>query len=274
VCRATVAVAASIVAMGCATAAPTVNAPSTQAARPNDIRIVSEPERESERQLAYGTWALAIGTAAVAAFTAGLCWITTRAAKKQSEDMQAYVAAAKQTATAAEASAAAAKKSADAATVSAEHATRQWRGALEREANVLAHRVSVTATRVKQLTVSVITAHRQLLIFAGRTSTEQELAPIKATAEERTKRADEIAAEALNLVGADLQTVTDTELAARLRRLDEHLVQLEAAKEVTSAELERTERDTISLREQRAQQAAQIAAAGGRVPPPIPGRGL
>ncbi len=61
-CGVIAAVLAGIIA-GCATAAPTVTPTGLQTARPTDIRIVSEPEKESDRELAHATLALAIVTA-------------------------------------------------------------------------------------------------------------------------------------------------------------------------------------------------------------------
>ncbi len=219
---------------------------------PTDVRIISAPEPSTERDLAYATWALALGTGV-------LCAITFHGLRKQGRDMEASIRIAGLTADAA-------GRAADAANLSAQLAARQWRDALERETNVAAHRVSVTATRVVQLAASVPVAQTQLSILAGQLGVGQHVDQANAKATERSRRAAEIRDVAGLTLESQFANASDGELAAKLRRFDEFVVQLEATKEEISGELTALEAESRARREQMT--AMQAAALTGNLARP------
>jgi hypothetical protein len=147
-----------------------------------------------------------------------------------------------------------------------EQAARQQRESLLREANALAHRAAVTATRVEQLAQSVPTAYRSLLALAGRSVQASGPNPVQTNTDQRCARAQEVSQTALKAKGAIEIGGSDADLSATIRRMDEFLIELEALKEAISKELEMYASESRMLRQQN---EARMMAAGGRVAPPI-----
>lgn len=147
-----------------------------------------------------------------------------------------------------------------------EQAARQQRESLLREANALAHRAAVTATRVEQLAQSVPTAYSSLLAIAGRRVQASGPNPVQTNADQRCARAREISQTALNAKGTIETGGLDADLSATIRRMDEFLIELEALKEAIFNELEIYASESRMLRQQN---EARMMAASGRVAPPI-----
>ena len=135
---------------------------------------------------------------------------------------------------------------------------RQQRNALMREINIIANRAAVTATQVSQLAVTLVPARTQLAILYGQGSLHPAtLAPIQDKVTEVSERAKQISDDANAVLFSRLESKSDEELAAELRRMDGRVVQLEAMKEEISKELAGIESDA---RERRAENTALRAA--------------
>jgi hypothetical protein len=204
-----------------------------------DMRIVSMPKDDAAAGLVYATWIMVVANAL-------LCALTWVGARNQSKDMQASIAVGKASADAAGRSADAAVRSSEAASVSAQLAARQQRDMLERETNIVAHRVATLAARVLELvTLRVNLSNRAYRDF--------DASPEKQKLDEITARTQEAAsnAEAV-LAPSTAGPKRDDRLAGELRQLDRHQVVLEAFKERVSEEIDDVRR---VLRE--GQEAAQ-----------------
>jgi hypothetical protein len=194
-----------------------------QDAKPVDIRIVSQPEDETNRGLLMATWIMVIANAL-------LCAVTWVGARNQSKDMRESIAVAEKAAGAAGRSADAAVRSSDSAGASAQLASRQKREMLQRETNIVAHRVAIVANRVGELAVLTNGLGNQLFRDYG-------ASPEKQKVDEMLARRQQAADNATAVLASSLVDKPDESLAGDLRQLDEHLVKLEGFKEELSEEI-------------------------------------
>lgn len=239
--------------VGCTVGLAPAVEPARPPSQPMDVRIISAPEQTSESGLVRGTWWLVGATFA-------LCIATVIHTWRQSREMGASIRIAGQTAEAA-------GRAADAANSSAERAARETRNGLERETNVAAHRVAVMATLVGQMAEKMLTAHAQLLVFAGQNGVIHDDDPVRIKKDEHVKRVKEVADVALTVASARLSDWSDGDLLGKLKRFDEYLVQLEATKEEISTRLAGIAEESRIIRENRAHmQAAALNAQMSRAP--------
>jgi hypothetical protein len=206
--------------LGCTLMAPCAFAQITEPGpkgAPVDIRIVSQPEDETNRGLLEATWIMVIANAL-------LCGVTWLAARNQSKDMKASIAVAEMAAGAAGRSADAAVRSSNSANASAQLASRQKREMLERETGIVAHRVAIAANRVGALVTLTSNLFNQ--IFRG-----YDESPEKKRHDEILAHREAAADSAAGVLAASASQKSDDSLAAELRQLDEHLVRLEGFKE-------------------------------------------
>lgn len=148
-----------------------------------------------------------------------------------------------------------------------EQAARQQRETSLREANALAHRAAVTGTRVAQMAEEVPALYTQVCVLAGARSQATGPNAIQAKADQRSARARRISEEALSAKATLEGSISDAELAAIVRQMDEFLIELDTMKETVSKELDEYASERRMLREQN---AARMTALGGRVVPPLP----
>jgi len=186
-------------------------------AKPVDIRIVSVPEDETNRNLLYATWVIVLANVV-------LCGVSWVAARKQSLDMRDSILVSEKAAVAAGRSADAAVRSSDAANASAQVAAQQKREMLERETNIVAHRVVTASNRVQELVTLAINLSNQIYRDFNSMPEKQALDAILARNQEAADNAQAVLASAF-------ATKLDDVLAGDLRQLDQHLVRLEAFKE-------------------------------------------
>jgi hypothetical protein len=166
-------------------------------------------------------------------------------------------------------SARAASHSADAARESARVASQERRDGLEREINITAHRVIQTAGRVKQGAVEVVAAYQNLHVAAGQGANPQNVQPVQVRAEARVQAANEKAAAAQTILDAGPEQFRklDTELAADLRELDKHLVQLEGLREELSDEMVSVKDKIRTIQDRETAMRAAQMVNSGRAPP-------
>ena len=200
------------------------------------------------------TWVLVVANAA-------LCVLTWRGAGKQSRDMRDSIAVSERAAEAARLSADAASRSADPANNTAALATRQRREELERDTNRAAHPVTATAARIDELAGSVPGRRAQLLMLSGRSVTSAEAESARRKMELRQQRTAELITIASQVLGSQLDKPSDAELAADIRRMDAHLVQLQLMKEDVTGELQGIEEESRIRRQENASREAAIIAS-------------
>jgi hypothetical protein len=159
-----------------------------------------------------------------------LCGVTWIAARNQSKDMRDSIAVGEKAANAAGLSAEAAVRSSEAANASAQLAARQKREMLERETNITAHRVATLVARVQELVTTRIDLSNQIYRDFSSMPEKQKLDQVST----RTQQASDYASAVLT---SNHDAKQDESLAAELRQLDQHVVQLDAFKEQLADEI-------------------------------------
>jgi hypothetical protein len=215
--------AIALLALGCITSRGALAQLPQGGSQPMDIRIVSQPVDETNRGMLSATWILVIANAF-------LCGLTYVAGRNQSKDMRDSIAVAEKAANAASRSADASVRSSDAANAAAQLAARQRREMLERETNIVAHRVATAAHRVEELVTLRIDLSHQIFMNFDSSPEKQNLDKIMARKQEAADGAD-------GVLTSNFGAKSDEGLAGELRRLDQHLVTLEALKEQLSDEI-------------------------------------
>ena len=220
----------------------------TQPPQPVVVKVISAPVDTTAQRLVIATWVLVVANAA-------LCLVTFFGARKQSQDMRDSIAVARQAADAA-------GRAADAANQSAQLSARERREALERETNLAAHRVTQTASIVKELAVGLLPTYQESFGAAGRQGVDPRTEPVRIQAEKRVEFAKEQSDAAQGLLDAEFARKSEDELVRELRRLDASLVRLEAIKEEIAVE-----RATVEGKIRKNREA--LLAAGGRLAPTL-----
>lgn len=197
--------------------------PRSANSQPIEMKIVSAPEDATAHGLLMATWIMVVANVI-------LCAVTWVGARNQSKDMQDSIAVGQKSADAAGRSADAAVRSSDAASASALLAAQQQRDMLQRETNIVAHRVAQMSVRLLDLVELRINLSR-------RRYREFDSMPEKAKLDETSARTREAAADAEAVLAPGSGPKTDEILAGELRRLDRHQVLLEAFKEQVSDEI-------------------------------------
>lgn len=193
---------------------------------PAEIRILSAPKDDSALNLAKATWGLLAATAFLAAATVFSSWWQGRDTKRRD------------------------------------------RSAMLREANRIGHKVVAEASRVDQVARLIPAARNQLHLLLQQggqpTETRDESEAILA---QRRAALKSMIDEALLSVPAEpdakspLLPLSDTELTARLWRLDALQAKLDEIHDAVDQELAWYQSEVVTLRQQRtALQAASIAA--------------
>jgi hypothetical protein len=191
---------------------------------PVDVRIVSAPKvDDSSNGLLMATWIMVVANVL-------LCGVTWMGARNQSKDMRDSIAVGEKSAEAAGRSADAAVRSSDAASASAQLAARQQREILERETNIVAHRVAMLAARVRELVTLQINLSHQVFRDFDSTPEKQKLDNISGQVQQATDDASAVLTSSVPAKPAEA-------LAASLRQLDRHMVQLDAFKEQVSDDI-------------------------------------
>jgi hypothetical protein len=131
----------------------------------------------------------------------------------------------------------AAFRAAGSAQRSTEMAAAEKRKGLVRETYRNAHRAAVTAKRVEQIADVVRKAYTNMYIAAGQHGSSG-MAAIGASLDELHQRTKQISDYSLTFVESEPKHHSDEFLATTQRRVDEHLVQLEAMKERLLQELD------------------------------------
>jgi hypothetical protein len=233
---------------------------SMPAASPAEVRIVAAPENPCERSLVLATWWL-IGANML------LCVVTFLIGRNQRRDMSSSIAVAGQAASAARDSANAADRSATSINESVDVTKRQERAAVEREVNRAAHKVMYTAKRLEELAKAVPVARTQLHILSGQGGLPPELkAQTAKTLEDRLAVTGMMFSAALAIVDKGLTDLADKDLTAKLWRLDEHQVQLDAMREAITHELDMYEGESQTRRNHNVALQAALAGKSG-IPP-------
>jgi hypothetical protein len=194
-----------------------------------DVRVVSVPKDDWAAPLAWATWIMVVANAL-------LCAVTWVGARNQSRDMQASIAVGKASVDAAGRSADAAVRSSEAASVSAQLAARQQRDILERETNIVAHRVATLAARVLELVTLRVNLSNRLYRDFDSSPEKQKLDEISADTQEAARNAEAV------LAPSTAGPKQDGRLAGELRQLDRHQVVLEAFKERVMEEIDEVRR--------------------------------
>jgi hypothetical protein len=223
---------------------------SVPTATPAEVKIVSTPPDESERAMVRLTvWILFAN--------ALLCLVTFIIGMRQSGDAKRSIGVSAQ-------AAAAASTSADAARDSVEVTKQQARAQMVREINRAAHKVMVTATRLKLLASEVPTTrnHLHVLLHQGgmpaqiKQDTESTLLARHTALDGMVSTASDS-----SVRFSDLEALSDKELAERLWGLDEQQVRLEAMEDTITHELHKYESESLTIRQQNtAMQAAALNA--------------
>jgi len=212
----------------------TVNIPPVP--QPVPVRI---EEKESDRSLVKGTWAL-VWTNMILAGAAVLFGFLQRRDVARSMNL-------------AKESADASQKSADSAHDSVRLIVVQRRESLVREANAAVHRVEIRATWIGQLAGEVKPRLYENWALAGRNVADISAHPYVRAAEEQQQRTEQIKVEAQRLL--PVAELPEEGLARALRTLDELQLQLDTMQEAITWRLDalRAEWNVLWARRNREQ---------------------
>jgi hypothetical protein len=227
---------------------------STPPAVPAEIKIVSQAETASEQILVRETWWI-LGANGL------LCLITFLSFRSQGRDMRESIGIAATAASAANTSATAARDSVDVT-------KQQARAQTVREVNRAAHKVMVTATRLKSLASEVPTARNHLHVLMHQGGMPAEIrAETEETLRQRQTAFDNMVSTAgSNAVQfSDLESLSDKQLAERLWGLDEQQIRLDALEDSITYELKKYETESMTIRQQ--QTAMRAAALNAQLTP-------